>query len=84
MLTLIEDMFYTENKVYLQAYSNRKNIFTILFNQINKYSELKLIETEKEDLMSLFTDDKVTGLDSKNQSLKKLYTVIETEIKAKE
>jgi hypothetical protein len=34
--------------------------------------------------MSLFTDDKVTGLDSKNQSLKKLYTVIETEIKAKE
>jgi uncharacterized pyridoxamine 5'-phosphate oxidase family protein len=84
MLTLIEDMFYTENKVYLQAYNNRKNIFIILFNQINKYSELKLIETEKEDLMSLFTDGKVTGLDSKNQSLKKLYTIIETEIKAKE
>lgn len=84
MLTLIEDMFYTENEVYLQAYNNRKNIFIILFNQINKYSELKLIETEKEDLMSLFTDGKVTGLDSKNQSLKRLYTAIETEIKAKE
>mgnify|MGYP003299496104 CR=1 FL=1 len=32
MLTLIEDMFYTENEVYLQAYNNRKNIFIILFN----------------------------------------------------
>ena len=29
-----------------------------------------LIETEKEDLMSLFTDDKITGLDSKNQLVK--------------
>ena len=84
MLTLINDMFQTENNTLLTAYNNRKNIFMILFNQINKYSQLKLIETEREDLMSLFTDDKITGLDAKNQSLQRLYTVIETEINKKE
>lgn len=84
MLTLIEEMFYTENPVLIQAYSNRKNLLIIIYNQINKYSELKLIETEKEDLMSLFTDGKITGLDSKNQSLQKLYTIIEAEVEAAE
>jgi hypothetical protein len=56
----------------------------IIYNQINKYSELKLIDTEKEDLMALFTDGKVTGLDAKNQNLKKLYDILAAEIKDKE
>ena len=34
--------------------------------------------------MSLFTDGKKTGLDSKNQSLQKLYTIIEAEVEAAE
>ena len=32
MLTLINDMFYTENNTLLTAYNNRKNIFIIIFN----------------------------------------------------
>ena len=80
MFTLIERMFYTENKALLQEYNHMKNIYIIIYNQLNKYGELKLIEGEKNDLMNLFTDEKITGLDAKNQSLQKLYTYIEAEI----
>jgi hypothetical protein len=34
--------------------------------------------------MSLITDEKITGLDAKNQSLKKLYDIITAELKDKE
>ena len=80
MFTLIERMFYTENKALLQEYNHMKNIYIIIYNQLNKYGELKLIEGEKNDLINLFTDEKITGLDTKNQSLQKLYTYIEAEI----
>jgi hypothetical protein len=76
-------MFYTEDEYLAEAYSNKKSIYTIIYNQLGKYAELKLIETEEDDLMSMFTNDKITGLDSKNQSLKNMHDMIAAEIDAK-
>lgn len=84
MFTLITRMFYTENVSYIQEYNHMKNIYMIIYNQLNKYGELKLVEGEKDNLMNLFTNEKITGLDAKNQSLQKLYNSIEAEINAAE
>ena len=81
---LLEEMFYTENEDLKPGYNNKKNVYTIIYNQLSKYSELKLIESEESDLLSLFTDEKITGLDSKNQSLKKMHDLIAAEINAKQ
>lgn len=84
LTVLIEEMFYTENENFKTAYNNRKNIYTGIYNQIGKYSELKLIPGEKEDLLSLMTDDKITGIDAKFLSLQQMHEAITEEIVAKE
>lgn len=80
---LLQELFYTENPIFAAEYSNRKNLFMIIYNQINKYGELQLIDTEEEDLLSLLTDDKITGLEPKYLSLQKLYDLIKAEIDKK-
>lgn len=80
----IKEMFYTENSGNISDYENKKNIFINIYNQLNKYEELKLIDSEEQDLLSLLTDNKITGLDAKNQSLKKMHDLIAQEIDAKQ
>jgi hypothetical protein len=63
---LLEEMFYTENEDLKPGYNNKKNVYTIIYNSLNKYNELKLIESEESDLLSLLTNENITGLDSKN------------------
>lgn len=84
LITLIEEMFYTENVNLINAYNNRKNIFTTIYNQLGKYSELKLIPGEKEDLYSLMTDEKITGIEAKYLSLQQMHESITEEIVQKE
>lgn len=77
-------LFYTDNPVYITSYNRKKNIYTIIYNQINKYGDLNLIEGEEEDLLFLIENDKIIGLDSKYLSLQKMYDIIKAEIDAKE
>jgi hypothetical protein len=80
---LLKEMFVTENDTIKDDYANKQNIYTAIYNQLGKYDELKLIDNEESDLLSLLTDNEIVGLDSKNQSLKRLYDSIAADIDKK-
>ena len=80
---LLKEMFVTENDTIKDDYANKQNIYTAIYNQLGKYDELKLIDNEESDLLSLLTDNEIIGLDSKNQSLKRLYDSIAADIDKK-
>lgn len=80
---LINRMFETNAPGFKAEYTNWRNALMLIYNLMNKYSMLKLIDGEKEDLMSLFTDEIIEGLESKQLKLKTLYDLILEEVDKK-
>lgn len=81
---LINRLFTTENSIYATAYNKKKNIYITIYNEINKYGNLELIDGEEDDLLFLVSNDKITGLESKYLSLQRLYDTIKAQIDEKE
>lgn len=80
---LLKEMFVTENPSAIQDYANKQNLYTAIYNQLGKYDELQLIDNEESDLLYLLTDNEITGLDAKNQSLKRMHDSIAADLDKK-